>query len=170
MAWYVSDYICTCNTCNRLKTFLQKPAGLLNPNKVPEQRWGIVIQDLVTFPTEANGYNMVWVAVDQMTKRVRVALTSDRVTMAGIAKLFRNNIWKNHSLLDMVISDRDPCFLADFSRELNSLLRINTRQGLYSLPPPDGWPDRKGQPGLGGISPCLHQHQANGLARMAPYV
>ena len=62
---------------------------------------------VVTFPTEMSGYNTVWVAVDRMTKRVRVAPTLDRVTAVGIVKLFRNNIWKNHGLLDIVISDRD---------------------------------------------------------------
>lgn len=77
MAQYVADYVRTCDICNWSKTFLAKPAGLLNPNEVPEWRWGIVTQDLVTFPRESQGYNAVWVAVDRMSKRVWVAPTSD---------------------------------------------------------------------------------------------
>lgn len=70
MACYMADCIQTCDTCNWAKTFLRKPAGLLHLNEVPEQCWGIVTQDLVTFLTKSHGYNAVWVAVDRMSKRV----------------------------------------------------------------------------------------------------
>jgi len=45
----------------------------------------------------------------------------------GLARLFRNNMWKLHELLESVISDRRPQFVAELMKELNKMLEIKTR-------------------------------------------
>jgi len=45
----------------------------------------------------------------------------------GLAKLFRNNIWKLHRLLKSVISDRGLQFVAELTKELNRMLGIKTK-------------------------------------------
>ena len=42
-------------------------------------------------------------------------------------RLFRDNIWKLHRLLESIVSDREPQFAADMTRELNSMLDIETK-------------------------------------------
>lgn len=74
-----------------------------------------------------------------------MALTTDWVTAAGIAKLFRDNIWRNHGLPDTIISNRDPCFLADFSHELNKLLGIDTQASTAFHPQTDGQTEQVNQ-------------------------
>ena len=41
--------------------------------------------------------------------------------------MFRNNVWKLHGLLESVISDRGPQFVAGLMRELNKMLEIETK-------------------------------------------
>ena len=45
----------------------------------------------------------------------------------GLARLFRNNIWKLHRLLESVISDRGLQFAAELTKELNRMLGIKTK-------------------------------------------
>ena len=43
-----------------------------------------------------------------------------------LVRLFRNNVWKLHSLLESVISDRGSQFVAELTKELNKMLEIKT--------------------------------------------
>lgn len=138
MPRYLADYVWTCKACNQVKSFPRRPAGFLNPNEISERHWGIITHDLVTFPEEMNSYNTIWVVVDRLTKRAWVTPTMDKVTAAGMAWLFRDNVWRNHGLPDAVISDRDPRFLVDFSKELNKLLGIEKRASTAFHPQMDG--------------------------------
>ena len=47
--------------------------------------------------------------------------------MKGLARLFRNNMWKLHELPESVISDRRLQFVAELIKELNKMLGIKTR-------------------------------------------
>ena len=44
----------------------------------------------------------------------------------GLVRLFRNNVWKLHSLLESVISDRGSQFVAELTKKLNKMLEIKT--------------------------------------------
>ena len=45
----------------------------------------------------------------------------------GLARLFRDNMWKLHGLLESVVLDRGPQIAAELMRELNRMLGIQTR-------------------------------------------
>ena len=47
--------------------------------------------------------------------------------MERLARLFRNNMWKLHRLLESIVSDREPQFAAELMKELNKMLGIETR-------------------------------------------
>lgn len=65
--------------------------------------------------------------------------------VAGITKLFWDNIWRNHGLPDAIISNCDPRFLTDFSWELNKLLGIDTWASTAFYPQTDGQTERVNQ-------------------------
>ena len=44
------------------------------------------------------------------------------VTAQGLTILFRDHVWKLHSLPETTLSDREPQFAADFMKELNDIL------------------------------------------------
>ena len=54
-------------------------------------------------------------------------LTMKKTSAEGLARLFRDNMWKLHSLPESIISDRGPQFAAGIMRELNEMLEIKSK-------------------------------------------
>jgi len=53
--------------------------------------------------------------------------TTEKTLAEGLARLFRNNVWKLHGLPESIISDRGPQFVAGLMRELNEMLEIKSK-------------------------------------------
>ena len=64
-------------------------------------------------------------------------VTTEKTTAEGLARLFRNIMWKLYRLLESVISDREPQFVAGLMRELNKMLRIETKLSMAYHPQTD---------------------------------
>jgi len=62
---------------------------------------------------ESGGYDSITVAVDSAGKRSHFVETVTTVTAAGAANLYLRNVWKLHGLLQKVVSDHGPQFVAD---------------------------------------------------------
>ena len=58
-------------------------------------------------------------------------------TTEGLARLFRDNMWKLHRLPESVISNKGPQFAAELMRELNKMLEIETRLSTVFHPQTD---------------------------------
>ena len=83
------------------------------PNSIPEKPWAHISTDFITKSPLAQGYDSILVVVDQLTKMVHFIPTTEKTSAEGLARLFRNNIWKLHSLPESIISDRGPQFTAE---------------------------------------------------------
>jgi hypothetical protein len=142
MSRYVSSYVKGCDKCNRTKIFPAAPAGKLMPNQIPERCWQVVTVDLIVGLPRSHGFNAIWVAVDRLSKRIRVAPTTKEVDSVGVARLFRDHVWRNHGLPDQIISDRGSQFVSKFTRELNRLLGIQTTPSTAFHPQTDGQTER----------------------------
>ena len=59
-------------------------------------------------------------------------------TTEGLARLFRDNVWKLHGLPESVVSDRGPQFVAELTKELNQMLGIRTKLSTAFHPQTDG--------------------------------
>ena len=53
--------------------------------------------------------------------------TTEKTSAKGLARLFRDNVWKLHGLPESIISDRGPQFAAGLMRELNRILGIESK-------------------------------------------
>jgi len=71
--------------------------------------------------------------------------TTEKMMAEGLARLFRDNVWKLHGLPESVISDRRPQFVAGLTRELNKMLRIETKLSTAYHPETDGQMERTNQ-------------------------
>src|SRR5467141_2196146 len=78
------------------------------------------------------------VVVDCLSKQAHVIPTTSDVTAAGVAKLFRDHIWKLHGLLEEVISDQGTQFISNFTRSLSQLLGIRVVASTAYHPQTDG--------------------------------
>jgi len=55
-----------------------------------------------------------------------VGITKETL-VKGLVRLFKDKVWKLHRLLESMISNRGPQFVADLTKELDQILGIETR-------------------------------------------
>ena len=71
--------------------------------------------------------------------------TTEGTSAEGLARLFRDNVWKLHGLLESVVSDRGPQFTAELTKELNRILGIQTKLSTAFHPQTNGQTERMNQ-------------------------
>jgi len=97
------------------------------PNLIPEKAWTHISADFIMKLPLAQGYDSILVVIDRFMKIVHFVSTTEKMSAEGLARLFRDNIWKLHGLPDSIISDRGPQFAAGIMKELNYMLGIETK-------------------------------------------
>jgi len=115
------------------------------PNLIPEKAWTHISADFITKLPLSQGYDSILVVVDRFTKMVHFIPTTEKTSTEGLARLFRDNIWKLHVLPDSIISDRGPQFVARVMKELNQMLGIDTKLSTAFHPQTDGQTERMNQ-------------------------
>jgi len=115
------------------------------PNSIPEKAWTHISADFITKLPLAQGYDAILVVVDRFTKMAHFVPTTEKTSAEGLARLFRDNIWKLHGLPDSIISDRGPQFAAGIMKELNHMLGIETKLSTAFHPQTDGQTERMNQ-------------------------
>ena len=83
--------------------------------------------------------------VDRLTKIAYFIPTMQKTLAEGLARLFRNNVWKLHGLPESIISDRGPQFIAGLIKELNKMLEIKSKLSMAFHPQTDGQTERVNQ-------------------------
>ena len=71
--------------------------------------------------------------------------TIEKMIAEGLAKLFRDNVWKLHGLPESIISDRGPQFTVGLMRELNQMLGIKSKMLMAFYPQVDSQTERINQ-------------------------
>jgi len=71
--------------------------------------------------------------------------TTQKTLAEGLARLFRDNMWKLHGLPESIISDKGPQFMAGIMQELNRMLRIKSKLSTVFHPQTDGQTERVNQ-------------------------
>jgi len=89
------------------------------PNSIPEKPWTHISANFITKLSLAQGYNSILVVVNRLTKMVYFILTTEKTSAKGLAKLFRDNVWKLHGLPKSIILDKEPQIIAGLMWELN---------------------------------------------------
>ena len=100
------------------------------PNSIPERPWTYISVDFITKLLLAQGYDSILVVVNRLTKIVHFIPTTEKMSAKGLARLFRDNVWKLHGLPESIISDRGPQFAAGLMRELNRMLGIRSKLSM----------------------------------------
>ena len=131
-----------CNFYQRNKNCTERPASKLMPNSILEKPWIYILADFITKLPLAQGYDSILVVVDQLTKMVHFILTIERTLAEELTRLFRNNVWKLHGLSKSIISDKGPQFAVGLMKELNRILRIESKMSTISHPQIDRQTER----------------------------
>ena len=75
---------------------------------------------------------------NQLSKMTHFVATIEGMLVEGLARLFRDNMWKLHGLPESVVSDRGPQFAVELMKELNKMLGIKTKLSTTFHPQTDG--------------------------------
>src|SRR5882724_1590371 len=105
MGCYIAEYMKGCDLCNCTKNYPSSPAGKLIPNRIPDHRWQTISVDLITELPQSHGYDTIMVVINHLSKCAHTVLTTSDVTASGVARLFRDHVWKLHGLPEEVISN-----------------------------------------------------------------
>ena len=85
------------------------------PNLIPEKPWTHISVDFITKLPIVQGYDSILVVVDRLTKIVYFISTMEKTSAEGLARLFRDNVWKLYGLPESIILDRKPQFAAEIT-------------------------------------------------------
>jgi len=141
----VKRYVEECNACQHNKNYTEQLAGKLMPNSIPEKPWTHISADFITKLPLAQGYDLILVVVDRLTKMAYFIPTTEKTMAEGLARLFRDNVWKLYGLSESIISNRGPQFAAGLMRELNRMLGIESKMSTVFYPQTDGQMERVNQ-------------------------
>ena len=100
------------------------------PNIVPEKPWTHISADFITKLPLAQRYDSILVVCNRMTKIAHFVPTTEKTSAEGVARLFRDNVWKLHGLQESIITDRGAQFTAGMMKELNQMLGIDTKLSI----------------------------------------
>jgi len=119
--------------------------GKLMPNSILEKPWMHISADFITKLPLAQEYDSILVVVNRLTKMVYFIPTTEKTLAERLVRLFRDNMWKLHGLLESIILDRGPQFVAGLMRELNRMLGIKSKLSMVFYPQTDGQTERINQ-------------------------
>ena len=141
----VGRYVEGCNLCQRMRNRTEEVVGKLKLSEMLEKPWTHLIVDFITKLPIVAGKDAILVVCDRLSKMTHFVATTEGTLAEGLARLFRDNIWKLHGLLESIVSDRGPQFAAELIKELNKMLEIETRLSTAFHPQIDGQTERMNQ-------------------------
>jgi hypothetical protein len=95
--------------------------------------------DIITqLPTTLNKYNSILVVVDRFSKMTHIVPTDTRITALGLARLYRDHVWKLHGIPRDVVTDRGAQFCNEFMKELYRLIGTVQKLSTSFHPQTDG--------------------------------
>ncbi|MBW0528217.1 hypothetical protein O181_067932 [Austropuccinia psidii MF-1] len=140
----LSEYINTCERCQKENRKHGKKYGLLQHIEEPNHPWETINMDWVTvlFPGGKENFNACLVIVDMYSKSVRCLPCHKEDTEMDTALLFWDNIIATCGVPKIIISDRDPKVTSEFWTNLYDML--GTKLSFYAAyhPQTDGLAER----------------------------
>ena len=110
----------------------------LKLGEVPEKLWTHISVDFITKLPMVARKDAILVVYDRLSKMMYFVAIMERKTAEGLARLFRDNVWRLYGLLKSVVSDKGLQFAAELTKEFNRMLGIQTELLTAFHPQTDG--------------------------------
>ena len=121
------------------------PARKLKLSEVLEKLWTHLTVDFITKLPVVAGKDAILVVCDRLSKMMYFVAIIEGTSVEGLARLFRDNVWKLHGLPESIVLDRGPQFATEMTKKLNRILGIKTRLSMSYHPQIDGQMERMNQ-------------------------
>nr|ABB47133.2 retrotransposon protein, putative, Ty3-gypsy subclass [Oryza sativa Japonica Group] len=142
----IAEYVAVCDVCQRVKAEHQKPAGLLQPLKIPEWKWEEIGMDFITgLPRTSSGHDSIWVIVDRLTKVAHFIPVKTTYSGSRLAELYMARIVCLHGVRKKIVSDRGSQFTSNFWKKLQEEMGSKLNFSTAYHPQTDGQTERVNQ-------------------------
>jgi hypothetical protein len=121
----VESFIKQCETCQHAKHALEHPMRLLQPLPIPEGVLRDLSMDFIKGLPKSDGYSVILVVVDRLTKYAHFLPLKHPYTATTIAQVFMDSVVKLHGLPNSILTNRDTIFISHFWKELFKLYKVN---------------------------------------------
>ncbi|GJV12417.1 putative reverse transcriptase domain-containing protein [Tanacetum coccineum] len=121
----------------------QRPSVFLVQPNIPQWKWDNITMDFITkLPKSSQGYNTIWVIIDQLTKSAIFVPMREIGPMDKLAKMYLNEVVTRHGIPLSIIYDCDPRFASNFWRSLQNALGTSLDMSTVYHPQTDGQSNR----------------------------
>jgi hypothetical protein len=134
----IKAFIRQCDTCQMNKHDNTYPAGVLQPLPIPSRVWTDISMDFVEGLPLSQGYSVIFVVVDRLSKYANFMALSHPYSAARVAQIFVANVFKLHGMPNSIVSDRDTTFTSTFWSELFRLQGTTLKLSTNYHPQTDG--------------------------------
>nr|ABA97807.1 retrotransposon protein, putative, Ty3-gypsy subclass [Oryza sativa Japonica Group] len=142
----IAEYVAVCDVCQRVKAEHQKPAGLLQPLKIPEWKWEEIGMDFITgLPRTSTGHDSIWVIVDRFIKVAHFIPVKTTYSGSQLAELYMARIVCLHGVPKKIVSDRGSQFTSNFWKKLQEEMGSKLNFSTAYHPETDGQTERVNQ-------------------------
>ncbi|GJZ70840.1 putative reverse transcriptase domain-containing protein [Tanacetum coccineum] len=105
----IATYVSKCLTCAKVKAKHQRPSGLLVQPEIPQWKWDNITMDFITkLPKSSQGYDIIWVILDRLTKSAIFIPMRKTNPMERLARMYLKEVVTRHGIPVLIICDRDP--------------------------------------------------------------
>ena len=126
----VGRYVEGCDLCQRMKNKTKKVTRKLKLGEVLEKPQTHILVDFITKLPIVAEKDAILVVCDRLSKITHFVATTEGMTAEGLARLFRDNMWRLHGLLESMVSDRGLQFAVELTKKLNRILGIKTKLSM----------------------------------------
>jgi len=102
----VDQYVQNCHSCQHSRTSKHAKFGELPPLLVPEKPWDNISNDFVVGLPDCEGFDVIWVVVDKLSKLRHFIPCHTTIDAVGLAKLYSWEVVRLHGLPVTIPSDR----------------------------------------------------------------
>ena len=110
-----------------MKYRTETPAEKLKLSEVLEKLWTHLTVDFITKLPLVVKKDAILVVCDRLSKMMYFVTITKITLVEGLVRLFKDNMWKLHRLLESVVSNRGLQFIAKMMKKLNKILGIETK-------------------------------------------
>ena len=113
--------------------------------EIPEGLWQDISIDMIGSLPRLNEMDAILVIVDRFTKMIRLKATTTSLSSEGVAKIYRDEIWKIYEIPKMILSDCGPQFASKFMEDLTRVLGTKRKLSTAYHPQTNGQTERINQ-------------------------
>nr|CEG03358.1 unnamed protein product [Fusarium acuminatum CS5907] len=114
MLSYIERWVKNCHTCRRANPTRDARQRILRPLPVPERAWQHISMDFITHLPPSEGYNAILIIACRLTKIRHIIACKGTYNAKDTAHYYLKEIWKIYGLLQTIVLDRGPQFVAKF--------------------------------------------------------